>query len=138
MIEIKGLKFTYKGGPGSGHHGHAGRPGQVGGSASGRRGRTYSSGEIADKTGEQLLKELGNEAVLNRYNDFKAKQSNGEIHDWAIWETMGQGRNYGTLYAHLYLPLTGQHWRGETLSKIGDFEYIGKLTERWVRRNIKW
>ena len=31
---IRGLKFTTKGGEGSGHHGHAGRPGQVGGSAS--------------------------------------------------------------------------------------------------------
>lgn len=30
---IRGLKFTKtKGGPGSGHHGHAGRPGLVGGS----------------------------------------------------------------------------------------------------------
>ena len=26
------VKFTYKGGHGSGHHGHAGRPGKVGGS----------------------------------------------------------------------------------------------------------
>ena len=34
-MEIRGLRFTYKGGPGdpgSGHHGHAGRPGEVGGS----------------------------------------------------------------------------------------------------------
>jgi len=29
---IRGLKFTTKGGSGSGHHGHAGRPGSVGGS----------------------------------------------------------------------------------------------------------
>lgn len=36
MAEIRGLKFTTKGGPGSGHHGHAGRPGSIGGSASGR------------------------------------------------------------------------------------------------------
>jgi len=36
MAKIRGLKFTkIKGGPGSGHHGHAGRPGQVGGSAAG-------------------------------------------------------------------------------------------------------
>lgn len=38
-MDIKGLKFTHKsirlmGGEGSGHHGHAGRPGSVGGSAS--------------------------------------------------------------------------------------------------------
>jgi len=37
---IRGLRFTTKGGPGSGHHGHAGRPGSVGGSA--------PSGEIGD------------------------------------------------------------------------------------------
>jgi hypothetical protein len=30
------LKFTYKGGPGSGHHGHAGIPGKVGGSLPGK------------------------------------------------------------------------------------------------------
>ena len=43
MANIKGLKFTEKiiyeiavmGGPGSGHHGHGGRPGSVGGSAPG-------------------------------------------------------------------------------------------------------
>lgn len=36
MAKIRGLKFTkIKGGPGSGHHGHAGRPGQLGGSAPG-------------------------------------------------------------------------------------------------------
>ena len=33
MDMIKGLKFTTKGGSGSGHHGHAGRPGSIGGSA---------------------------------------------------------------------------------------------------------
>lgn len=32
---IRGLRFTTKGGPGSGNIGHAGRPGQVGGSAPG-------------------------------------------------------------------------------------------------------
>ena len=37
-MDIKGLKFTHKsirlmGGPGSGYHGHAGRPGSIGGSA---------------------------------------------------------------------------------------------------------
>lgn len=38
-IFIQGLKFTkHKGGPGSGHHGHGGRPGQVGGSAPGGAG----------------------------------------------------------------------------------------------------
>lgn len=36
MAKAKGLKFTKtKGGPGSGHHGHAGRPGQIGGSVAG-------------------------------------------------------------------------------------------------------
>lgn len=39
-MEVRGLKFTHKsirlmGGEGSGHHGHTGRPGSVGGSASG-------------------------------------------------------------------------------------------------------
>lgn len=32
MAQVRGLKFTIKGGPGSGHRGHAGRPGQIGGS----------------------------------------------------------------------------------------------------------
>jgi len=35
---IRGLRFTIKGGPGSGHHGHSGVPGSVGGSAPGGRG----------------------------------------------------------------------------------------------------
>ena len=41
---IRGLKFTTKGGPGSGNIGHAGRPGSVGGSAP-SKGGTLAVGE---------------------------------------------------------------------------------------------
>jgi len=44
---IRGLKFTTKGGSGSGHHGHAGRPGSIGGSAPGGVG-SVSIGEVSE------------------------------------------------------------------------------------------
>jgi len=44
---IRGLRFTTKGGPGSGHHGHAGIPGQVGGSAAGSGGGNMGGGNVA-------------------------------------------------------------------------------------------
>jgi len=51
---IRGLKFTTKGGPGSGHHGHSGIPGQVGGSAPGG-GSNYSL--QVSKTKEDAVRE---------------------------------------------------------------------------------
>jgi len=38
-----------KGGPGSGHHGHAGRPGKRGGSAPGKGGGNYGTGSVPEK-----------------------------------------------------------------------------------------
>ncbi len=62
-MEIRGLRFTYKGGEHSGHHGHAGRPGSVGGSmprsATGFIG--IATGAIIDKLSEEPDAVLGDE-----------------------------------------------------------------------------
>lgn len=42
------ISIRYKGGPGSGHHGHAGRPGKLGGSVAGAGGgAVFSDGKIS-------------------------------------------------------------------------------------------
>lgn len=66
MPDIKGLKFTqkgiaYMGGEGSGHHGHAGRPGSVGGSVAGGGGPTPAT--QADKVWADSLTEDERAAV---------------------------------------------------------------------------
>ncbi len=50
---IRGLKFTVKGSDKSGHHGHAGRPGSVGGSAPKGGGDDVA----VSKAAKELLKE---------------------------------------------------------------------------------
>ncbi len=47
MAEIRGLRFTTKGGPGSGNFGHSGRPGQVGGAGASSGGGGGSGGAAA-------------------------------------------------------------------------------------------
>jgi len=51
---IRGLRFTTKGGPGSGNFGHAGRPGSVGGSAASSGGYLSSLSDLGMKPGEYL------------------------------------------------------------------------------------
>lgn len=62
---IRLLKIAFKiGGPGSGHFGHAGRPGMVGGSAPSRGGgqpRAYSDGGRTGGTGEKRMDKLSKE-----------------------------------------------------------------------------
>ncbi|MBC8485110.1 MAG: hypothetical protein H8D45_03610 [Bacteroidetes bacterium] len=53
MSMIRGLKFTVKGSDKSGHHGHAGRPGSVGGSAPKGGGDDVA----VSKAAKELLKE---------------------------------------------------------------------------------
>ncbi|MBC8461475.1 MAG: hypothetical protein H8D67_26165 [Deltaproteobacteria bacterium] len=73
-------KYHQKGGPGSGHHGHAGRPGKVGGSAAGG-GPVFASNAVMEMTGKELLGKVGNESSLRKYNKFQIKQTNKEVHD---------------------------------------------------------
>ena len=84
MADIKGLKFTENilyeiavmGGEHSGHHGHAGRPGQVGGSLSGgiAVGPTEVSEEVADAFG----------AYTGDYYDHINQQLRGTLQDKSI------------------------------------------------------
>jgi len=62
---IRGLRFTTKGGPGSGNVGHAGRPGSVGGSAPGGGTISFSSQE---KVG-----------ALTRYQEHAYASINGHL-----------------------------------------------------------
>ena len=77
MANIKGLKFTEKviyeiavmGGPGSGHHGHGGRPGSVGGSAPGGGIVRVSLSELDSTGGEGLALWKGRNAEIMRGGD---------------------------------------------------------------------
>lgn len=72
MAKIRGLKFTkIKGGPASGHHGHAGNPPSVGGSVpSSSAAGGHPSGDIMKLAGQAAgsspdeLKKLGTNVVL--------------------------------------------------------------------------
>ena len=71
---IRGLRFTYKGGPGdpgSGHHGHAGRPGEVGGSLPSKLPLVNNRGE--EVRIEKVSKELGvaEITVMRKLTDLK-------------------------------------------------------------------
>jgi len=72
MIQIRGLQFTkLKGGEGSGFHGHAGRPGSVGGSAPGIKGN-YSNWDF------DTFKRMGAEMVPLSFLD-SAKEFEREL-----------------------------------------------------------
>lgn len=66
MAKVRGLKFTKtKGGPGSGHHGHAGRPGQVGGSVSGGDAITWTAIQEVKKRMPRAEQTVSDLTVIN-------------------------------------------------------------------------
>jgi len=65
------IETGQKGGPGSGHHGHAGRPGQRGGSAPGKGGGGISSETFYHLTGPENIESI-------RREGFRASES-GEL-----------------------------------------------------------
>jgi hypothetical protein len=75
LIRSAEEKETVKGGPGSGHFGHVGRPGQIGGSASGE-GSAVSKEEVTWK------KTLSKPEVYVQFREkFGIKRSKGRIED---------------------------------------------------------
>ena len=92
-MDIKGLKFTHKsirlmGGLGSGHHGHAGRPGSVGGSAAGTGMAGGALGRRGDKNkwvgeGKEQINEIQeiiqNNVEEGKYNYFGLRVYDDEI-----------------------------------------------------------
>ncbi len=74
---IKGLRFTVKGGKGSGNFGHAGRPGSVGGSTSG--GRHLLRGEAIGRAAVEALEQAALEAKGVALQDLKKIRNLEEI-----------------------------------------------------------
>jgi hypothetical protein len=78
------LKFVEKkGGAGSGHHGHAGRPGKVGGSSSGKG--VGSVGEFSNMTEDEMIKNVGQGDLVKSYNGnilFVADQEYSDKYWW--------------------------------------------------------
>ena len=70
---IKGLRFTVKGGPGSGHHGHAGVPGKVGGSAAGGRGSLAAPLGPAGQDGTIKIKDMLDETTSGMWENADSK-----------------------------------------------------------------
>jgi len=72
---IRGLRFTTKGGPGSGHHGHSGVPGKVGGSAPGGGSSIGVWGGIqAYPNPEEIIAEDAADFILNHTPGDKPSQ----------------------------------------------------------------
>lgn len=73
MAEIRGLKFTVKGGPDSGHHDHAGNPPNIGGSlpggaASPRMFRRPGGGPMSDEEIKEVEASHANSLQLKKDN----------------------------------------------------------------------
>ena len=85
-------KYHQKGGPGSGHHGHAGVPGKVGGSAAGSG--TSAQGRAADsETSGEGLSSVGDDPNVKKYFE-KGPSKIREI-DWARHVTFTSDRGRG-------------------------------------------
>lgn len=125
VIRVNG-KVIEKGGPGSGHHGHAGRPGKVGGSAPGDR--------------ENYLSEI-NEAVSalpqhhqDKLSDVKIEvvskiNTDGKIEPWGVWNSR---TNVIQILESEYSKATLYHEIGHAiLDKAGLFGRTG-WRDHWI------
>ena len=107
---IRGLRFTTKGSERSGHHGHAGRPGSVGGSAPGgghhtaagssALGRMASSSPISSTTplgedqigvnGSYLIeREDGSKGIFKPTSEMEAGDPDAEVLAYELSESLG-------------------------------------------------
>jgi hypothetical protein len=106
---LRGLLTRYKGGPGSGHHGHAGRPGRVGGSQPGKGVPLTPAGHVFLKTGKvpTSAEELGN----YKYWSFGALSGEGhlidQLHDKAA-ELGYKNWQEATAAGHFWLTHEGE------------------------------
>jgi len=102
-----------EGGPGSGHHGHAGRPGLVGGSVSGSKGSFGSAiNESIIVSAEKLGKGLSGALVLTFDNGEKA-----------IWKPHHPRRS--NVEAEVAAPQVGKLF-GVNVPETIEFEYKGQ------------
>jgi hypothetical protein len=107
----------HKGGPGSGHHGHSGRPGEVGGSVPGGwTGTTPTSPavipddqfqavreDIAALPQKNLVPPQAEKAIEEGFQEFaRDAEARAGVMDWEV-----DGRNRGTAYA---MTLSGSKW----------------------------
>lgn len=83
---MKKLTIILKGGPGSGHHGHVGRPGKRGGSLPGRGGAPISAGGIdaIQKVMDDLELRPANEAATM----YRGNSAYNGIHNTALTKVL--------------------------------------------------
>lgn len=122
----------YRGGPGSGHHGHRGRPGEVGGSLPGGAGSSFGRRDRSQQEIElleQFEKTFRDRSLENAYV-YDVTVSRGERRANLIDDV--RGNDYMVDLSNVQGGLTGRsvihnHPTGETVSS-GDFRLL--LSER--------
>jgi len=123
-----------RGGPGSGHHGHAGRPGKHGGSAPGKKGvsaewnvseRDYVAffGDVSKEQVEEAFVIPGLEAELA-----VSTSDPGRMDLWVTWYR--EGVQVGKGERGLYLTPEGKKevWEGQSLDFVPEFQNKGFVT----------
>lgn len=139
MSNLKDYKWTLivKGGPGSGFHGHAGRPGLVGGSGGGSGGEDSGSHSF---TREQFVGQDGEMRPPGELSDLLGLWDRGGYtpgkkvpfrvegikYDFNGWLTSGRGRQNQSTYMHIekitplniFNPETGERRPTGTMGSI--------------------
>ncbi len=119
---IKGLRFTVKGGKGSGNFGHAGRPGSVGGSTSGG-GR---STEITHAQGVLAARRLGGQVPQKDVNAAERTLRRAGLLPTTRKAPKGLSKEYLSNFYEKHKPVTGDRWN----MPKGGYAEVGNISQR--------
>jgi hypothetical protein len=110
MANLSDLKQALKGGPGSGHHGHGGRPGRIGGSSPG------TGGGMVDFVSMSKLEATG--ATVNRLSNAKQDRSvTGKLQNRIVVDAGGD-------FSKTYSELRDMGWSLTWENKVGTKQWI--------------
>jgi len=133
------LKFTYKGGPGSGFAGHAGIPGHQGGSQAEGGGSSYKHGSdvaTAIDAGTIDLKSLAFQPVKGPTYD--VKQFNAAFEDYKIVVMISTGVDYGhDRGSRLRDVKKTKHSVGITINVHEEGSYSSNFTKKGFFKSVK-
>ena len=121
---IRGLKFTTKGSEYSGHHGHAGRPGSVGGSAP-----SFTHTDLG-KVNKAFLQYF--EEADNRYYTKTADINKGYCQEWAyiVSKEVGGELMFYDANSHAFVKYEGKFYDAQTRKGVEDWADLGGLREQ--------